>query len=60
MATPPYLTINEARVKIAALETVITAALQKFQAETGLVIHSVPISEWNKDTAVTVRVKVQL
>ena len=53
-------TIKQVQAKIAALEAKLTADLQAFQTDTGLTIHSVPISENSAKNLVTARVKVQL
>ena len=54
------LTVEEAQKELAALEAKITADLQAFQTATGLVIHSVPVTENTAKTLVTARVKVLL
>ncbi len=56
------MTITEAQALIAALEANITAQLQAFQQQTGLTIHSVPVTENNANAnkAVTAKVKVQI
>ena len=54
------MTITEAQALIAALESNITAQLQAFQQQTGLTIHSVPVTENNANKAVTAKVKVQI
>ena len=54
------MTIDEVRALQAQLEADITAKLQAFQQQTGLTIHSVPVTENNAGTAVTARVKVQI
>lgn len=54
------MTIAEAQAALAALEANITAQLQVFQQQTGLTIHSVPVTENTAARLVTAKVKVQL
>jgi hypothetical protein len=54
------MTIAEAQALIATLEQSITGLLQAFQAQTGLIIHSVPVSENGNGKTVVATVKVQL
>lgn len=54
------MTIDEARALLGPLEQKITELLQEFQAQTGLIVHSVPVSENNAANPATARVKVQL
>lgn len=54
------MTITEAQAAVAALEANITAQLQQFQQTTGLIIHSVPVTENGNGKQVTAKVKVQL
>ena len=54
------MTIIEAQALILALEANITAQLQAFQQQTGLTIHSVPVTENTAAKLVTAKVKVQL
>lgn len=54
------MTIVEAQALVEALEANITAQLQAFQAQTGLMIHSVPVTENSSVKQVTAKVKVQL
>lgn len=54
------MSIQEAQALIVALEANITAQLQAFQQQTGLTIHSVPVSEQINGKQVVAKVKVQL
>jgi hypothetical protein len=54
------MTIAQAQALIATLEQNITALLQAFQTQTGLTIHSVPVTENSGGKPVTATVKVQL
>jgi hypothetical protein len=54
------MTIAEAQALLATLEANITAQLHAFQQQTGLTIHSVPVTENSAGNLVTARVKVQL
>ena len=54
------MTIQQAQALIATLEASITGQLQAFQQQTGLVIHSVQVTENTSAKPVTAKVKVQL
>jgi hypothetical protein len=54
------MTIEAAQALIAQLEENITALLQAFQTQTGLTIHSVPVTENSAAKLVIAKVKVQL
>lgn len=54
------MTIAEVQALLLILEAQITGLLQAFQTQTGLIIHSVPVTENGAGKAVTAKVKVQL
>ncbi len=55
-----FMTISEARVKIAELATNITALAVAFEAETGLEIHSIPVDHDTPHRVVHTAVKAQI
>lgn len=54
------MSIAEAQAALVQLETQVTALLQAFQQQTGLTIHSVPVSENGGGKQVVAHIKVQL
>lgn len=54
------MTIPEVQIATAALADLFTKSVQLFEAQTGCIVHSLPVLPATKTAAATVQVKVQI